>query len=81
MVRYVLGEQPLVVYVPKFREYGLPYPDSESYQLINFCPWCGARLPASLRDEWFDRLSELGLEPEDPGVPAQMRTDEWWHYQ
>jgi hypothetical protein len=78
MARFARGDEPLVIYVEQFREYGLPYPDSESFQEIRFCPWDGAELPTSLRDEWFRRLDELGLEPEDERVPASMRTDQWW---
>jgi hypothetical protein len=36
-------------------------------------------LPESLRDEYFRRLwDELGLEPEDPRVPEEIRSDRWW---
>jgi hypothetical protein len=78
MVRAVLGEHPIVRYLAKYREYGLPYPDGHTYQLLRFCPWCGTRLPDSLGEEWFDRIEELGMEPEDERLPASMRSDEWW---
>lgn len=39
--------------------------------LMDYCPFCGQRLPESLRDAWFDRLDELGLEPEDDEIPAE----------
>ena len=66
-------------YWPKFREYGIPVLDGgDSVITIRFCPWCGVRLPESLRMEWFDRLERLGLEPDDPAVPAAMQTAEWW---
>ncbi|WP_425302983.1 DUF6980 family protein [Nocardia otitidiscaviarum] len=46
---------------------------------FNYCPWCGAKLPDSLRDEWFDRIFDLGLDgPEDVRIPVDMRTDAWW---
>lgn len=68
-----------LIYVSKFREFGIEYTDGgSSYQLIVFCPFCGERLPESLRDEWFDALERLDLEPEDPGVPSTYATDEWW---
>ena len=25
--------------------YGIPHPDDNSYYAINYCPWCGAKLP------------------------------------
>ena len=70
------GELP-VTYNAKFREYGITYPGSGSVQLIRFCPWCGSRLPESLRDAWFAELDRLGLEPEDP-LPDRLKTDAWW---
>jgi hypothetical protein len=62
---------------PKFREYGLRYPDGVSVQEIRFCPWCGTRLPQSLRTAWFNELERLGLEPEDD-LPERLLSDEWW---
>lgn len=50
---------------------------------INYCPWCGATLPTSLCDEWYNILkTEYGLE--DPvvddreKVPAEFWSEEWW---
>lgn len=69
----------LIGYVPKFREYGLLIHDGGSGLLtIRFCPWCGTKLPASLRDEWFERLRSLGLEPGDDTIPPEMHTAAWW---
>ncbi|WP_407670663.1 DUF6980 family protein [Nocardia suismassiliense] len=66
-------------YNPKFGEFYVEVPDSDSYIALNYCPWCGARLPPSLRDQWFDRIFDLGLDgPEDPGVPDDMKSDAWW---
>jgi hypothetical protein len=45
----------LIVYVEKFNEYGLKICDGGSSNiLIEFCPWCGEKLPNSKREEWFD---------------------------
>jgi hypothetical protein len=79
MESFVSDPELPIKYNPVFREYGIRYLNGgTSSQLVSFCPWCGTRLPESLRDQWFDSLAELGLEPEDPGVPADMRSDEWW---
>jgi uncharacterized protein DUF6980 len=40
--------------------------------------WCGKDLPAGLRKAWFDILDELGLEPDDPRVPEEMKSGAWW---
>ncbi|HXQ86113.1 MAG TPA: hypothetical protein VN746_05515 [Gaiella sp.] len=69
----------LVGYWPTLREYGLIVHDGgTSMIVIAYCPWCGANLPSSLRDEWYDRLDQLGLDPDDPRVPETMRSDAWW---
>jgi len=69
----------LVAYSPKFREYGLIIHDGgSSCGVIRFCPWCGARLPESLRYRWFDELEALGLEPDDDAVPERYRSSAWW---
>ncbi|MGI8677337.1 MAG: histidine phosphatase family protein [Jatrophihabitans sp.] len=39
--------------------------------MIEHCPFCGATLPPSLRDEWFEKVWAMGLEPDDPRVPAR----------
>lgn len=75
----LLEDETPVVYNPKFREYDIELEDSEVRQGIYFCPWCGAALPGSLRNEWFEMLDELGLEPEDESeIPIQMKSDRWW---
>lgn len=51
----------LIYYNEKFDEFGIIIHDGgESYVNINFCPWCGERLPESKRDRWFDELEQLG---------------------
>lgn len=49
-----------------------------SYIVIKFCPWCGQKLPSSLRDEWFSKIEALNLEPNDPKIPAELLTGAWW---
>lgn len=77
-----LAQEVAVVYIPEFREYGIRILDGgTSIQTIQFCPWCGARLPNSLRDAWFEELERLGLEPESEELPDRLKTDEWWKTQ
>ena len=76
---HLKGDDVAIVYIPEFREYGIKILDGgTSFQEIYYCPWCGQKLPLSLRIEWFDKLSILGLEPEVPNVPSEMLTDAWW---
>jgi hypothetical protein len=69
----------VVVYLPKFDEYGLPVRDGgTSMIVIGHCPWCGVRLPESRRDAWFDEMERLGIDPWKDDVPADYRSDAWW---
>lgn len=70
----------LVVYNPRFDEYGIPIRDGgTSVNCIQFCPWCGARLPESKRELWFERLRELGCDdPATQRIPERFTTDAWW---
>jgi hypothetical protein len=69
----------LVDYDAKLAEYGLMARDeTRSVVTIDYCPWCGAKLPESKRDEWFDRLEAMGLDPWTDELPPEYETDEWW---
>lgn len=47
MLRFTSGNELGLLYVNKFRDFGIEYRDGgTSYQRINFCPFCGTRLPA-----------------------------------
>lgn len=69
----------LIYYDPKLAEYGIiVHNGGESYVTINFCPFCGAKLPESKRDLWFERLEAMGIDPWDPDArPREFQTDEW----
>ena len=72
------------LYIPKFREYSLQAMIGPGAGKIDYCPYCGTKLPQELSDLWFDILEkEYGLD--DPGwpeqrekVPTEFLTDEWW---
>ena len=79
MAEHLRAGEVTVVYVDRFREYGIRILDGgTSFQEISFCSWCGCRLPDSLRDQWFDALERLGLEPGDASVPEEYLSDRWW---
>jgi hypothetical protein len=78
MVTAIDMEEVPVTYNDRFREYGIRILDGGTATLhIEFCPSCGVSLPSSKRDEWFDRLDALGLEP-DGDLPEEMRSGQWW---
>jgi hypothetical protein len=69
----------LVVYVENLNEYGLIIHDGgRSYVVIAHCPWCGASLPDSKRDEWFERLEAMGLNPWTDEIPPEYESGAWW---
>lgn len=72
-------DRPLV-FSSKFREYGVTVHDGgSSYLVINYCPWCGAVLPKSLRDRWFSELEALGIDdPASQPIPEKYKTEAWY---
>lgn len=66
----------LMVYNEVLDEYGLPVHDGgASYVLVAICPWCGARLPESQRDRWFEETEAKGFT--DDTLPPEYRTGAW----
>ncbi len=80
LVRQVADEASPIGYSPVFREWFYPH-NKHSQQCLRHCPFCGARLPESLRGAYFDRLDELGYEAEaywEDRVPEELKSDAWW---
>lgn len=82
---FFLEENKVAVnYSIKDREYSINLKNSHAIQLIKYCPWCGAKLPKELSDEWFRILEkEYGIEcplskEENTKIPEEFKTDEWW---
>lgn len=70
----------LVLFSPRFQEYGLVIHDGgAAFAGIDFCPWCGHRLPESRRDRWFDELEGRGIDPWEDEVPPEFQDDRWLH--
>jgi hypothetical protein len=68
-----------LAYSDTFDEYGLIVHDgSASMLLITHCPFCGATLPDSRRDDWFDRLEAMGIDdPFAAELPQVYRSGAW----
>ena len=69
----------VLVFHELFQEYGIPVRDGGiSYLVISNCPFCGARLPESGRNDWYDRIEAAGLDdtPFDD-LPEALRTVAW----
>jgi hypothetical protein len=78
MVAAINDERVPVTYLPKYREFGICVDGGPAVQVVSFCPWCGAPLPQSLRDTFFEQLEDIGLDPESPELPIDFRSDAWW---
>jgi hypothetical protein len=75
----VEGDDIPIRYTPKFREFDVQVLDGGTSGIeLLFCPWCGFRLPHSLRDEWFEELGKRGLDPATDDVPEDFRGEGWY---
>jgi hypothetical protein len=70
----------LINYSGKFDEYGLIIHDGGSSSLlIQYCPFCGTKLPESKRDLWFDALESMGFDdPSEQEIPEQFNSRDWY---
>lgn len=71
----------LVIYLDQYDEYGIPSRDgSESYWKIDHCPWCGAALPPSRREQWLRKLRAMGFDPlkDFDRIPEAFKTGRWY---
>lgn len=75
-----------IEYTPRFRTYGLIV-GSSTIQRLDYCPWCGTKLPESLRDLWFETLEKLmgetiydiAFDSNRFGeIPQKFQSEEWW---
>lgn len=81
MERHIDEGEVALVYVARFREYGIQVLDGGcAIQMARFCPWCGTRLPESLRELWFERLEVMGYEVDlfSDEIPDAFKSDDWW---
>ena len=62
---------------PVFNEYGLICQPSPEVMKILFCPFCGAKLPMSRRDEWFVRLEKSGWKTWGDPIPLELLRHDW----
>ena len=76
----VFDSDDIIYYALNLDEYGIVVHDGgSSYITIQYCPWCGKKLPESKRELWFDELEKIGIEnPIGKEIPKEFRSDEWW---
>jgi hypothetical protein len=76
----------MICYIPWTREYGIRrlavdrLKDEHPVRMvkIDFCPWCGEKLPDSLKQEWQRQIAIAGHSPNDEDLPGKFLTDTWW---
>lgn len=72
-------DETAVTYNPMTREFGIPVLDGGgSVIAFQFDPWTGRRLPAGLRDRFFDELEALGIDPWSDDRPEAFCSEAWW---
>ena len=81
MKKHIEEKEVAIEYCNSFRSYGIKVLDGgSSVQRINFCPWCGKKLPRELGTELskivFEELKLDGYD--DSRLPAEFQSDEWW---
>lgn len=68
-----------IVYTARYREFGVRVLDGGTSTIeLLYCPWCGQKLPESLRDRWFDELERRGIDPATGELPAEFTDDRWY---
>ena len=69
----------VICYSAKLREYSISAISSPSYT-ATYCSSCGVKFPTDLRDEWFDIIEGMGLDPwmDRDKIPEEFKTDAWW---
>jgi hypothetical protein len=70
----------IVYYSPMFRDHGIIIHDgSTSYITIRYCPWCGKKLPTSMRNKWFEELAKTGMKYElGQDIPKKFLSEKWY---
>jgi len=84
MMKFVNDPKIGIEYNSKYREYSIDLIYMSSRQGIQNCPFCGQKLPLSLRDNYFEILQkEYNLdnphhESQLKLIPKEFTSDEWW---
>lgn len=70
----------LIFYDKRFDEYGIIIHDGgKAYIKIEYCPWCGKKLPETKDDLWLEELEKLGFSnPFEENIPEKFNSDKWW---
>lgn len=74
------GPNPIMLWIDAWNEYRINIPRlGNSSVVVSYCPWCGQRLPGSLRVRWYETLHQMGyMDPGEEEIPKEFDSDAWW---
>ena len=70
----------IISYSEVFDEFGIVVNgDAFSVIILDYCPWCGKKLPVSQREKWFEELEAKGfISPLfDDNIPIDYKSKKW----
>ena len=67
-----------IYYSGVYQEYGLRLNSGYEYSIMKYCNWCGAELPSSRREQWFDSLEKQGIDPWENDIPIHYFMIEYY---
>ncbi|OUR64874.1 hypothetical protein A9Q79_06180 [Methylophaga sp. 42_25_T18] len=70
-------EHPLY-YSSAYQEFGVQLSSKFEYSVLSFCGWCGSKLPTSRRNEWFEQLESMNIDPWEHDIPIHFLSSAWW---
>jgi hypothetical protein len=76
----------MITYIPWTREYGFRRLtvdrtiEAQPIRMMKFdyCPWCGSKLPRSLKKRWRDEIGAASRTPNDLPPASPFLSDTWW---
>jgi hypothetical protein len=69
-----------IYYSGAYEEFGLKLSSGFEYSILNYCLWCGKKLPKSRRDDWFESLETIGIDPWENDIPIHYLSSSWWEH-
>ena len=73
-------QQGIVLYSDIFDEFGIMMSEDKISTIkIQYCPWCGKKLPMSQREKWFEELEQKGFKTPlfDENIPCEYKSKKW----
>jgi len=84
MKKFIKDPRVGINYDCKFREYDIDLLGRYAFQKIFHCPFCGIKLPKSLKNKYLEilekeyKIDDPWDEKQEKLIPEEFKTDEWW---